>query len=122
MHNAACAGVARLATLAGDRFSSLEALPLAELLVTAEAQTLSAHGPIVTYSRKVFIPLTRLCRDVCHYCTFAATPSKIDKPYLSRDEMQAIADALDRPLTQRTTLYKPAPRAAQHHADMESAV
>ena len=72
---------------------ALEALPLAELLAAAEAETLSAHGPIVTYSRKVFIPLTRLCRDVCHYCTFAATPSKIDKAYLSRDEVLAIARA-----------------------------
>jgi len=45
----------------------------------------------VTYSRKVFIPLTRLCRDRCHYCTFATTPGHLDAPYLSIDEVLAIA-------------------------------
>jgi FO synthase len=45
----------------------------------------------VTYSRKVFIPLTRLCRDRCHYCTFATTPGKVPAPYLSIPEVVAIA-------------------------------
>ena len=45
----------------------------------------------VTYSRKVFIPLTRLCRDRCHYCTFATTPGRLPAPYLSPDEVLAIA-------------------------------
>ncbi|MBV9872251.1 MAG: 7,8-didemethyl-8-hydroxy-5-deazariboflavin synthase CofG, partial [Frankiaceae bacterium] len=45
----------------------------------------------VTYSRKVFIPLTRLCRDRCHYCTFATTPGRVPAPYLSPDEVLAIA-------------------------------
>src|SRR5689334_15395494 len=45
----------------------------------------------VTYSRKVFIPLTRLCRDRCHYCTFATTPGRVDAPYLSVEEVVAIA-------------------------------
>src|SRR3954447_18362593 len=45
----------------------------------------------VTYSRKVFIPLTRLCRDRCHYCTFATSPSKLDAPFLSPDEVVGIA-------------------------------
>src|SRR3954462_8845232 len=45
----------------------------------------------VTYSRKGFIPLTRLCRDRCHYCTFATSPSKVDAPFLSPDEVVAIA-------------------------------
>jgi FO synthase len=45
----------------------------------------------VTYSRKVFIPLTRLCRDRCHYCTFATTPGRLPAPYLSPDEVIAIA-------------------------------
>ena len=48
---------------------------------------------IVTYSRKVFIPLTRLCRDRCHYCTFATTPGRVEAPYLSPDEVLAIARA-----------------------------
>jgi FO synthase len=46
---------------------------------------------IVTYSKKVFIPLTRLCRDRCHYCTFATTPGRLDAPYLSPDEVVDIA-------------------------------
>src|SRR5436190_23499696 len=45
----------------------------------------------VTYSRKVFIPLTRLCRDRCHYCTFATSPAKLPAPYLSEDEVLDIA-------------------------------
>ena len=45
----------------------------------------------VTYSRKVFIPLTRLCRDRCHYCTFATTPGKLAAPYLSLDAVLDIA-------------------------------
>src|SRR4051812_8733987 len=48
---------------------------------------------VVTYSRKVFIPLTRLCRDRCHYCTFATTPGQLSSPYLSPDEVLAIASA-----------------------------
>jgi FO synthase len=46
---------------------------------------------VVTYSRKVFIPLTRLCRDRCHYCTFATTPNRVAAPFLSPDEVLAIA-------------------------------
>ena len=49
------------------------------------------HGGIVTYSRKVFIPLTRLCRDFCHYCTFATTPKHLASAYLSADEAVSIA-------------------------------
>ncbi len=47
----------------------------------------------MTYSRKVFIPLTRLCADVCHYCTFATTPSLLPAPYLSLEEVLEIARA-----------------------------
>jgi len=46
---------------------------------------------VVTYSKKVFIPLTRLCRDRCHYCTFATVPHRLEAPFLSRDEVVAIA-------------------------------
>lgn len=61
-------------------------------VLTKEARNLRDNGfaNAVSYSRKVFIPLTRLCRDVCHYCTFATTPSKLDSPYLSLDEVLAI--------------------------------
>jgi FO synthase len=45
----------------------------------------------VTYSRKVFIPLTRLCRDRCHYCTFATSPAKVEAPYLALEQVLDIA-------------------------------
>ena len=48
---------------------------------------------VITYSRKVFIPLTRLCRDRCHYCTFAAAPADVPAPFLSPDEVLDIARA-----------------------------
>lgn len=51
------------------------------------------HGNLVSYSRKVFVPLTRLCRDVCGYCTFATTPAKVVAPYLSLDGVLDIARA-----------------------------
>jgi FO synthase len=46
---------------------------------------------VITYSRKVFIPLTRLCRDRCGYCTFATVPGQLSSPYLSPDEVIEIA-------------------------------
>ncbi|MEE8496269.1 MAG: 5-amino-6-(D-ribitylamino)uracil--L-tyrosine 4-hydroxyphenyl transferase CofH [Xanthomonadales bacterium] len=49
------------------------------------------HGGIITYSRKVFIPLTRLCRDFCHYCTYATTPKHLASAYMSADEAVSIA-------------------------------
>ena len=51
------------------------------------------HGSTVTYSRKVFVPLTMLCRDHCHYCTFAKPPAKLERPFLSPEEVVAIAEA-----------------------------
>lgn len=48
---------------------------------------------VVTYSRKVFIPLSRLCRDRCHYCTFATVPGRLAAPFLSPDEVLAVARA-----------------------------
>ena len=63
---------------------------------TRDAGLVSAGRPgVVTYSRKVFIPLTRLCRDRCHYCTFVAAPNALraagESLYLSRDEVVRIA-------------------------------
>ena len=55
------------------------------LMATAVVLRDRGHANVVTYSRKVFVPLTHLCRDVCHYCTFARTPKKIDQPYLPID-------------------------------------
>jgi len=63
------------------------------LLRAAARRRDAAHGSIVSYSRKVFIPLTKLCRDVCHYCTFARPPRKNERAYLSLDEALAIARA-----------------------------
>src|SRR5437868_9530507 len=51
------------------------------------------HGNIVSYSRKVFIPLTRLCRDTCRYCTFVRGPGLAEPAYLSPDDVVAIARA-----------------------------
>jgi FO synthase len=53
----------------------------------------AAHGRIISYSRKVFIPLTRLCRDICSYCTFARAPQPGERAYLTADEVLAIARA-----------------------------
>jgi FO synthase len=59
---------------------------------TRNAGLAAAGRPgVITYSRKVFIPLTRLCRDRCGYCTFATVPGRLDSPYLSPDEVLAIA-------------------------------
>jgi FO synthase len=69
---------------------------LAELLghagrVRDAGLTAAGRPGVITYSRKVFIPLTRLCRDRCGYCTFATVPGRVDSPYLSPDEVLAIA-------------------------------
>src|ERR1700742_3473022 len=59
---------------------------------TRDAGLEAAGRPgVITYSRKVFIPLTRLCRDRCGYCTFATVPHKLHSIYLEPDEVLAIA-------------------------------
>ena len=65
--------------------------PLAELMAEAAALRDSAHGRLISYSRKVFIPLTKLCRDVCHYCTFAKAPRHLRSPYMSLEEAVEVA-------------------------------
>jgi FO synthase len=67
--------------------------PLPELLQESRRLTLQGFGRLVSYSRKVFIPLTMLCRDSCHYCTFARAPRHLASAYLSSDEVLAIAQA-----------------------------
>jgi|DEB0MinimDraft_6_1074348.scaffolds.fasta_scaffold00071_12 FO synthase len=64
---------------------------LSELMTTAAAHRDQLWGTRVTYSPKVFIPLTMLCRDACGYCTFAQPPARLDSPYLSPDEVLRIA-------------------------------
>jgi FO synthase len=83
--------------LEGEPMPAEQALLLAEendlpaLLARAAAMTLAGFGMRVGYSRKVFIPLTKACRDVCHYCTFAAPLPKGAKVYLRPEEVLAIA-------------------------------
>lgn len=77
----------------GGWLSDSEALLLADIAETPRLMTTAARmrdqgfHNVITYSRKVFIPLTHLCRDVCHYCTFAKTPKRIPAPYLSVEQV-----------------------------------
>jgi FO synthase len=83
----------------GHPLSAAEALALADhedprplMRVAAELRD-EAHDSLVSYSRKVFIPLTQLCRDVCHYCTFAHAPRRGEPAYLDAEQVLAIARA-----------------------------
>src|SRR6201995_2139049 len=67
--------------------------PLPKLMAAAAALRDCRHVRLISYSRKVFSPLTRLCRDVCHFCTFAQVPRPGKPVYLSPDEVLAIARA-----------------------------
>ena len=67
--------------------------PLEELSAAAFVKAREAHGYVVTYSPKVFIPLTKLCRDRCGYCTFAQAPARVSSPYMSLDEVMDVAKA-----------------------------
>ena len=80
-------------TLAAAISERVAPLPLAALMAEAASLRDAAHPRLVSYSRKVFIPLTKLCRDVCHYCTFAERPRRGRAPYLTQDEVLAIARA-----------------------------
>ena len=68
-------------------------LDLADLMAHARAVRDRVHGTRITYSPKVFIPLTMLCRDKCGYCTFAQPPARLESPYLSEHEVLAIAES-----------------------------
>src|SRR5438874_7536981 len=73
--------------------SALLEAPLEELCAKAVSLRDAGHGTLVTYSPKVFIPLTKLCRDVCHYCTFARPPRRGARAFMSIHEVLAIARA-----------------------------
>jgi FO synthase len=83
----------------GNQISPEEAVQLAgcddlhALMNVAGALRDQGHGSNISYSCKVFIPLTQLCRDSCHYCTFAHLPRKNQRAYLTADEILAIARA-----------------------------
>jgi len=67
--------------------------PLAELTALARVVRDGAHGRRVTFSPKVFVPLTMLCRDRCGYCTFAKAPARLAAPYLTAEEVLSVARA-----------------------------
>ena len=79
------------AVLLGARDDDLDGLFEAATRVREAAMVRAGRPATVTYSRKVFIPLTRLCRDRCHYCTFATVPHRLPAAYLSPDEVLDIA-------------------------------
>lgn len=85
--------------MSGDGLPDHTALALADqddlpaLMNTAAALRDQGHGAVISYSRKVFIPLTKLCRDSCHYCTFAHPPRKDEAAFLTPDQVLAIARA-----------------------------
>jgi FO synthase len=76
-----------------DAYRLVELRDLAPLLHASARRRDNAHGGLVSYSRKVFIPLTKLCQDVCHYCTFAHWPRPDEPAYLSREAVLQIARA-----------------------------
>src|SRR3979411_847464 len=71
----------------------LVATPLRDLLAEAVARRDAATGTRITWSPKVFIPLTMLCRDRCGYCTFAKAPARLETPFLTPDAVLDIARA-----------------------------
>ena len=81
-----------------SRLSDSAALKLADCTDTASLIEAAGelrdkgHGNVVTYSRKVFVPLTKLCRDVCHYCTFARTPRHIPQAYMSIEQVVELCE------------------------------
>ena len=82
-------------TLLHARGEDLERLLAAASRVRDAGLEKAGRPGVITYSRKVFIPLTHLCRDRCHYCTFVTTPGQLAKagkaPFLSPDEVLDIA-------------------------------
>ena len=86
-------GETALADASREEIERWAAAPLPAL--TAEAARLRdvGYGNVVSYSRKVFIPLTRLCRDTCRYCTFVRGPRAVGAPYLTPEQVLKIARA-----------------------------
>src|SRR5215218_3261632 len=73
--------------------AELLSMPVEELCAEARRLREDGHGRLVTYSPKVFIPLTTLCRDVCHYCTFARPPRRGEHAYMTIDDVLEVARA-----------------------------
>ena len=83
------------AAAAGERLDATAAATLVGAPTSALCETAQGLRPgrVVTYSPKVFIPLTHLCRDVCHYCTFARPPRRGERAYMTEEEVLAVARA-----------------------------
>ena len=82
-----------LHTLAREDIVRLAAqAPLSELLTTATGLRAQGKGTAITFSRKVFIPLTTLCRDYCSYCTFRKDPGQPGAHFMTPDGVLALAD------------------------------
>src|SRR5690348_753282 len=77
--------------LSASSFRELTDAPLSDLAPAAAARRDARTGRRITFSPKVFVPLTMLCRDRCGYCTFAKPPARLDHPYLDADAVLAIA-------------------------------
>jgi FO synthase len=92
-HDGSALDVTEAAVLLHARGEQLDDLMAAAAKVRDAHLAAEGRTGIVTYSRKVFIPLTRLCRDRCHYCTFATVPHRVPDAYLEREEVLEIARA-----------------------------
>src|SRR5882724_8309692 len=77
----------------GDALLLMEEAPLDALLFAASSLRDRLKGRIVSYSKKVFIPLTHLCRDYCGYCTFRADPEAGRQPYMTPEDVLAVAES-----------------------------
>jgi FO synthase len=75
----------------GDESDALLDRPLPELVKRAILLRDAGHPELVTYSRKVFLPLTQLCRDSCHYCTFAKAPRRVAAPFMELEAAVEVA-------------------------------
>src|SRR5260370_7956656 len=75
----------------GPKVEWIAGASLGELMAAAAMRRDSQYGRIVSYSKKVFIPLTQLCRDICHYCTFAKSPRAIGQAFLRPEQVLELA-------------------------------
>jgi FO synthase len=77
--------------LSASSFRELLDAPLNDLMPAAAARREARSGRRITFSPKVFVPLTMLCRDRCGYCTFAKPPARLESPYLGADQVLELA-------------------------------
>ncbi len=93
VRDGAALDVTEASVLLAARGADLDELLAAASRVRDAGLVAEGRPGVVTYSRKVFVPLTRLCRDRCHYCTFATVPHRLPAAFLERDEVLEIARA-----------------------------